>query len=120
MNGVYLFGSEGSDYSVSLTLYQFQYSIFATVVSTKGTFSSLHNKSKNYWGFDVLFDSPLSIIKGTRYGIIASLRGPDSFGGRNGNSHVESSGVTFTFENWTGTTGVEQGQLPEFIFSLQE
>jgi len=34
LHGVYLFGSEGSDYSVSLTLYQYQYSIFATVVST--------------------------------------------------------------------------------------
>jgi len=47
LHGVYLFGSEGGDYSVSLTLYQFQYSIFATVVSTKGTFSSLRNKAKN-------------------------------------------------------------------------
>jgi len=115
-----LFGSEGNDYSVNLTLYQYECPSEATVVSTEGTFSSLHNKSKNFWGFDVLFHRPVSIIKGTMYGIAAAISGPDSFGGRNGNSHVKSSGVTFTFDDWTGTTGVKQGQLPEIIFSLQE
>jgi len=120
LHGVYLFGSEGSGYSVSLTLYQFQYSIFATVVSTKGTFSSLRNKAKNYWGFDVLFDSPVSMIKGDRYAIEAAISGPDSFGGRYGDSHVEDAGVTFKFQDWLGPTGVKQGQLPEIIFSLKE
>jgi len=80
----------------------------------------LHNKSKNYWGFDVLFDPPVSIIKGIRYLIEAAISGPDCFSGRNGNSHVESSGVTFKFDDWCGTTGVKQGQLPEIIFNLQE
>ena len=80
----------------------------------------MHSKSKNYWGFDVLFDTPVSIIKDTRYGFQAVRSGPDSFGGRNGKSHVENSGVTFNFEDWLGTTGVEQGQLPEIVFSLQE
>jgi len=120
LNGVYLFGSEGNDYSVSLTLYQYQFTSYATVVSTEGTFSSLHNKSKNFWGFDVLFHRPVSIIKGIMYGIAAAISGPDSFGGRNGNRHVESSGVTFKFVDLAGTTEVEQGQLPEIIFSLQE
>jgi len=113
-----LFGSEGNDYYVSLTILNIRDR--ANAVSTEGTFSSLHNKSKNYWGFDVFLDPPVSIIKGDSYGIGAVISGPDSFGGRNGNSHVESSGVTFTFEDWTGTTGVKQGQFPEIIFSLQE
>ena len=118
LHGVYFFGSEGNDYSVGLTIFDLPY--YASVLSTNGTFSSVHNKSKNYWGFDVLFDSPVSIIKDTRYGISAMISGPDSFGGRNGKSHVDSSGVTFKFEDWLGTNGVEQGQLPEFIFRLQE
>ena len=119
LHGVYLFGSEGNDHSVTLNICRL--SDITTVLSTKGTFSPLHNKSKNYWGFDVLFDTPVPIIKDTRYGIcLPGISGPDSFGGRNGNIHVESSGVTFKFENWLGRTGVEQGQLPEFIFSLQE
>ena len=100
----------------------FRYPNYATVVSTEGTYSCLHHKSKNYWGFDVLFDPPVSIIKGNSYCIDADISGPDSFGGRNGNSHVESSGVTFTFKDtiYVSKTGVRQGQLPEFIFSLQE
>ena len=118
LHGVYLFGSEGNDYTLDLTI--FHLPNYASVQSTNGTFSSVHNKSKNYWGFDVLFDSPVSIIKDTKYGIGAVITGPDSFGGRNGKSHVESSGVTFKFEDWYGTTGVKQGQLPEIIFSLQE
>jgi len=121
-HGVYLFGSAGSYFSVNLTMKQLP--DYTTVVSTKGTFPSLFNKSKNFWGFDVLLESPVSLIKGNRYHIEADISGPHSFGGRHGNIHVESSGVTFKFENrkkdWCGGTGVEKGQLPEFIFSLQE
>ena len=121
LHGVYLFGSEGNYlYSVSVNI--FQYPSKATVASTDGSYSSLHHKSKNYWGFDVLFDPPVSIIKGNRYRIEALISGPDSFGGRNGNNRVESSGVTFTFEStvYVSATGVKQGQFPEFIFSLPE
>ena len=122
LHGVYLFGSDGNDYSVICSIFQ-PYTNCSTVVSTNCTYSSLHHKSKNYWGFDVLFDPPVSIIKGSIYCIDATIRGPDSFGGRNGSSHVESSGVTFTFQDRAGyasVTGVRQGQFPEFIFSLQE
>ena len=114
-----MFGSEGNDYSVNLTTYELFLNGDA-VVSTEGTFSSLHKKSKNYCSFDVLFDPPVSIIKGNRYSFDAVIRGPHSFGGRNGKSHVESSGVTFKFEDWLGTNAVERGQLPEIILSLQE
>lgn len=120
-HGVYLFGSEGNDYSVTLTIRQLPN--YATVVSTKGKFSSLHRKSENYWGFDVFLNPPVFIIKGNKYCMDAAISGPDSFGGRHGNSYVESSGVTFQFQDWTGitgVTGVTQGQLPEFIFSPQE
>ena len=119
LHGVYLFGGEGS-YLYLLNLMIYHLPDDALVASTKGIFASLPNKSRNYWGFDVLLDAPVSIMKSIRYGIIAEIGGPDSFGGWNGNSHVESSGVTFKFKDWFGTTGVEQGQLPEIIFSLQE
>ena len=121
LHGIYLFGSEGNDYSVRVNI--FQSPSYTTAVFTGGTYSSLHHKSKNYWGFDVLFDPPVSIIKGRSYCIEAAISGPDSFGGKNGNSHVESSGVTFTFQNtfsYGSATGEKQGQFPEFIFSLQE
>ena len=111
--------NEGNDYSVNLAIYNVSH--WVPVTSTNGTFSSLHNKSKNYWGFDVLFDTPVSIIKDTKYCLYAVISGPDSFVGRNGKSHVESSGVTFTFGGspHVSKTGVKTEQLPEIIFSLQ-
>ena len=121
LHGVYFFGSHDNDYLVDLQIINFDNC--ATVLSTKGKFSSLPHKTKNYWGFDVLFDFPVSIVQGNSYGIIVNISGPDSFGGRNGKSHVESAGVTFMFEEACRriTTNVaEQGQLPEFIFSQQE
>ena len=119
LHGVNLFGSEGC-YLYLLNLMIYQLPDDAIVASTNGIFASSPHKSWNYWGFDVLLDAPVSIIKGIRYGIVAEIGGRDSFGGRNGNSHVVSSGVTIKFEDWAGTTGVKQGQLPEIIFSLQE
>jgi len=114
-----LFGSDGNDYSVNLRILNVRDRAIA--VSIEGTYSSLHSKSKNYWGFDVLFDTPVSLIKGARYVIGTTISGPDSFGGRNGKSLVVSSGVTFKFEGSSdvSTTGVKQGQLREIIFSLQ-
>ena len=106
LHGVCLFGSQGNDYSVDLTINNL--SFLASPVSTKGIFSSLHKKSMNYWGFDVLFHPPISINKGNRYGISTAIYGPRSFGGWHGKSHVESSGVTFKFEDWLGTTGVNR------------
>ena len=121
LHGIYLFGSEGNNYSVNLTIKQLPSN--TTVVSTNGTFPSLHHKSKKFWGFDVLLEPPVSLIKGNRYHIEADISGPKSFGGMHGNIDIERSGVTFNFENrkyrFDGT-GIERGQLPEFIFSLQE
>ena len=119
LHGIYFFGSEGNDYSVSLYIYQCSCNA-APVPTAEGTFPSLRHKSENYWGFEVFFATPVPIIKGISYGVKADIRGPDSFGGRKGKSHVESSGVTFKFEDWIGTTGVQQGQIPEIIFSLPE
>ena len=97
MHGVFLFGSEGNNHSVNLTITQLPSN--TTVVSTSGRFPSLCHKSKKFWGFDVLLESPVSLIEGKRYHIEAHISGPKSFGGGRGNIHIESSGVTFNFED---------------------
>ena len=74
LHGVCLFGSEGNNYSVNLRITQL--SSYTTVVSTNGTFSSLEHKSKNFWGFDVLLEPPVSLINGNRYQIEADISGP--------------------------------------------
>ena len=83
LHGVYLFGSEGNNYSVNLTIRLLPN--YTTVVSKNGTFPSLHHKSKIFWGFDVLLEPPVCLIKGNRYHIDAGISGPPSFGGRHGN-----------------------------------
>ena len=121
LHGVYLFGSKGNNYSVNLTIKQLP--TYTTVVSTSGTFPSLLHKSKKFWGFDVLIEPPVSLSKGNRYLIQPCISGRKSFGGRHGSNRIESSGVIFNFENREVSlpflSGVEQGQIPEFIFSLQ-
>ena len=122
LHGVCLFGSEGNNYSVNLSIAQLT-PLYITVASTKGTFPSLCHKSKKFWGFHVLLETPVSLIKGNKYYIEASISGPRSFCGRLGNSRIESSGVTFNFKNEKYSfdgTGAENGQLPELIFSPQE
>ena len=116
-----MFGSEGNNYSVNLTIRQLP--SYTTVVSTNGRFPSLRHKSKKFWGFDVLLESPISLIEGNRYHIEAHISGPKSFCGGQGNIHIESCGVTFNFEDGRRKcfdgTGLGYGQLPEFIFNLQ-
>ena len=65
--GVYLFGSEGNDYTVSLTIKHLPDNYI--LASSKGTFSSIQHQSKNYWGFDALLDQPVSLGEGERYRI---------------------------------------------------
>ena len=121
---MYLFGSEGNNYSVNVRIRLLP--TYTTIVSKNGTFLSLHHKSNNFWGFDVLLEPPVCLIKGKCYHIAAAISGPASFFGRHGNIHIESSGVTFNFENFKYPEGsfdgtcVEEGQLPEFIFKPQE
>ena len=71
---------------------------YITAVPTNGTFPYLQYKSKNFWGFDVSLEPPVSLIKDNRHYIEADISGPPSFGGRGGNIDIESSGVAFNFE----------------------
>lgn len=93
--GVYLFGSEGNDYIVILNI--FWYFNYVIIVFIEGIYLFLYYKLKNYWGFDVLFDFFVFIIKGNSYCIDVDISGFDFFGRRNGSIYVESLGVIFIF-----------------------
>ena len=123
-HGVSLFGSEGNTYSVGLTLS----SSLSVLVSTQGKFSSVPYASREYYGFEVLFEVPVYLKKGVEYHIVADISGPDSWYGTQGRSTLHCAGVTFTLNepfrpsykgySFSGGTGVTQGQFNEFIFSL--
>ena len=58
------------------------------VASQTATFSSALHRPMSYWGFDVLLDRPVSLDKGKRFSIEASISGPRSFSGRYGKASV--------------------------------
>ena len=119
-HGVYLFGSEGHDYSVILTIREFPNMALRACTKSDKCSSILHQSMK-YWGFDVLLYYPVALKKSVRYHIDAAITGPMSFYGNGGKSPVECSGFTFKFENVDGLggTGVTHGQINELVFSPQ-
>ena len=110
-HGVYLLGSRGSDYSVTLRLENDLDGV--GLASAGGTFSSERHWSGKCYGFDVLFTEPILLRRGV-YVLNCDISGPKSWYGTQGNPTVHCSGVTFTvyFKS--------EGQVSEFIFSQAE
>ena len=73
------------------------------------------------YAFNIFFDSPVVIRKGSFYRIEASIFGANSCFGVDGRRSVQCSGVAFSFENsseCSNGTRVERGQFPEFLFTV--
>jgi len=121
LHGVCLFGNEYATYSVELDIIDsYTKSI---CVSKTGRFSSelLQGKDYNYHGYRMSFDKKVILKKNTNYDIKAKISGPPSLCGAGGASSVQCSEVTFTFmnsEHSSNATDVNDGQLPELLFSL--
>ena len=120
--GVCLFGSENNTYSVELKVGKLESGTVSTHVHKTGQFSTelLQGRKFNYFGFKVLFDNELVLLrKNTQYFLAAKITGSDSTCGDYGDSTVTCSGVTFTFFNVplrdNGTT-THRGQFPEILF----
>ena len=122
--GVRMFGSEDNEYVVILWVIDRQDDF--VVASKSGKFLSvpIHVKSQStdckYYGFDVLFDSPVVLHKNVKYCIKAMMDGPGSRYGIGCHHSVKSHGVTFQFsknvqESSTGTDA-DSGQFAEFLF----
>ena len=121
-HGIYLFGRKKSNYFVTLKI---KLPDDTTVALKQDQIFSVLHKSGNYWGFDVLLDQPVRLMKFCRYCVEADIRGlASAFSGNAGKSTVKCSGVTFKFEDRdqtegrTNATGILQGQMHEFLFSL--
>jgi len=108
-HGVYLFGSEDNDYSVTLVLRDDLYG--SILASSGGAFSSIRHTTSRYYGFDVLLNEPIFLRKGVVYCLEAFISGPKSWYGIQGNRTVQCSGMTFTFFS------ANEGQFGELIFS---
>ncbi|XP_068745430.1 BTB/POZ domain-containing protein 6-like [Montipora capricornis] len=125
LHGVCLFGSQNRVYSATLTLKD---SISHSVVASKtGDYTSSQMElgegeiTGSFYGFDVHFDSPVSIKKGIWYHLKACIDGPIIWHGRSGVFSMQCPGVKFSFKSHRGhfPTNVSQGQFPQFLFSFE-
>ena len=125
--GVALFGNKNADYSVTLN---FSNSEDAILMADKtGAFTSLHLKLEKdnpsyYYGFDVLFDYPVSMKKGVKYSIKVVIVGPDSRVEGQVLKNVECAGVTFNFKDPYYQHPEEEemltGQIAEVLFKVKD
>ena len=121
VHGVRLFGSEGATYSVTVGIYGKGTRTNTEKLTEKvGTFDTDKDMTNGYYGFDVLFKTPVAVKKNETYEIRASIHGPTSYKGQQGQTHVTDQGICFSFSaassslNGTSVTG---GQFPEICFS---
>lgn len=83
------------------------------------------SEQASYYDPNIFFDPPVDINRDIRHRIGASISGSSSYLGQNGQKSVLCSGVTFNFVNSVATgrsskTNVDQGQFPEFLFTLKK
>ena len=98
--GVGVFGNKYSDFSVALQVFNDDDSVLATKT---GTFTSFRMESQGacgfYYGFDVLFDVPVTLKKNIKYCFKAAIGGPHSRVEGLVVNYVQCGGVTFKFKN---------------------
>lgn len=124
LHGVCMFGSENRKYPATITVRNTTDSL---VVATKtGTCSSLFMDLKegsgSFYGFDVIFDNPVSLKKSTWYYVKAVMSGPIIWHGKSGVNCIKCPGVEFCFKSHKKNnkrTNIREGQFPQFLFSLE-
>ena len=120
LQAIRLFGSDSSEYSVTLTVYNCKRT-YAAVATKHGSFLSkpMQCVIGDYQGFEIEFEPSVALEANTQYQIHALITGPPSWYGQAGVSSVESFGVKFSFwSTGVGRTTVLEGQFAEFVFAL--
>ena len=122
LHGVQHFGSEGGKYKVSLEVRTKDGEIGGSLVRQTGKYSSEKDETNGYYGFDVIFDDPVSLEKGKRYEISSFIEGPSSWRVTTGKKSVQVQEIQFLFSyshSSRNGTNESAGQFPAFIFSTK-
>ena len=121
--GVEHFGSKGSSYTVSVDLIDTASGL--CVVKKSGSYISelKQHDSKTFYGFDVLFNSPVHLKQNNRYELVSLIQGDRSFYGEEGKTNIKCHGVSVTFRDSEKTddsngTNTYRGQFPALLFQL--
>ena len=118
LHGVQQFGREGCEYTVSMEIKDAATNL--PMVKKSGTYSSEKDLHHIYYGFDVLFDTPVILESGKRYEISSMISGPRSWSGKQGQRSVNFEGINFTFSRSASPsngTNEKCGQFPVFLFT---
>ena len=116
--GVQHFGREGSEYTVSMEIKHATSKL--SLAKKFGTYCSEKDLDHPYYGFDILFDSPVILESGKKYEISSMISGPDSWFGEKGQRSVSFEEINFKFSRSASRnsgTNEEWGQFPAFIFT---
>ena len=115
--GVQHFGCEGCEYTVSMEIKDTTGNL--SLVKKSGTYSSEKDLNHIYYGFDVLFDTPVILESGKRYQISSMISGGSSWYGEQGQTPVNFEGINFTITSSGSNNGTSEslGQFPVFLFT---
>ena len=121
--GVEHFGRGGSRYTVSVDLIDVVSGL--CVVKKSGSYISelKHHDTKTFYGFDVLFNSPVHLKQNNCYELVSLIKGDTSFYGENRKTNIKCHGVSVTFSDSENTddnngTKADKGQFPALLFQL--
>jgi len=117
LHAVRFFGSDNTEYSVTLTIPPAG-GLLLTKKEGKFLSKIVQSEIGNYQGYEIVFEPPFALQRHTLYDFIAHITGPPSWLGQNGQSIVKHSGVTFSFFCPGAQTYVEVGQFSEFVFTV--
>ena len=116
--GVQHFGCEGCEYTVSMEIKDATSKL--SLAKKSGTYCSEKDLDHLYYGFDILFDSPVILESVKRYEVSSTIRGPPSWCGAKGPTSVNFEGINFTFSRSASRnigTNEKAGQFPAFFFT---
>ena len=119
LHGVQHSGREGGVYTVSMEIKD-KTTNLSLVEKSGGTYSSTKDADHIYYGFDVLFDTPVTLASGKRYEISSKTIGPSSWYGEEGETVVNFEGTNFTFSapnNPFSSTNAKTRMFPVFLFT---
>ena len=120
--GFRLIGSQNSQYSAKMKLFEVTGSSEAVVWSREETYTATTLDGCSYSGYDVMFERGISLRASTSYTIEVAIQGPDSNSGQQGLSIVQVGNVQFSFTNSsrsTNSTNVLCGQFPVLFFVIK-
>lgn len=117
------FGSKGSSYTVSVDLIDTVSGL--CVVKKSGSYISelKHQDTKTFYGFDVLFNSPVDLKQNNCYELVSLIKGDLSFYGGKGKTNIKCHGVSVAFSDSekpddNNGTKADTGQFPALLFQL--